>query len=266
MVLTDLIFRGFGDFCQLLETTFAKPSEETKTHKEVISSLKKAFFCLMVENDISQQLALKAAMRFEQEFLAELEMKTSLTFKLNYESAKKKLNQILLDIFSPCYKTQTKVQQTMFHFRSLKTTTNMYHRSSSSDKRPCKVFLVGLQGVGKTTFASKLARLYQRRNYHAGLIGVDTVRFGANDQIRQNATASHVDFFVSDDLAQTPCQIAIDGLRAFGALEEENFTGGGASNKTYEVVVIDPFGCSTNEPARFQTLLEITRTIRPDRI
>src|SRR6201996_9411112 len=49
------------------------------------------------------------------------------------------------------------------------------------------VMFVGLQGAGKTTTCTKLAKWYQARGFRTALVCADTFRAGAFDQLKQNA-------------------------------------------------------------------------------
>lgn len=61
--------------------------------------------------------------------------------------------------------------------------------------KPNIVMFVGLQGSGKTTTVTKLAKYYQRKGWKCCLICADTFRAGAFDQLQQNATKARIPFF-----------------------------------------------------------------------
>src|SRR6266568_1498715 len=50
-----------------------------------------------------------------------------------------------------------------------------------------KLMLVGIQGAGKTTSSVKLARFFQKRGLRVGIVGADTYRPGALEQLKQLA-------------------------------------------------------------------------------
>jgi signal recognition particle subunit SRP54 len=58
------------------------------------------------------------------------------------------------------------------------------------------VMLVGLFGSGKTTTASKLAKFYMKRGYRVGLLGLDTFRPAAMEQLEQLGKAINAPVFV----------------------------------------------------------------------
>ena len=53
------------------------------------------------------------------------------------------------------------------------------------DSVPFKILLVGLFGSGKTTTAAKLANYYKKRGYRVLLLGLDTFRPAAYQQLEQ---------------------------------------------------------------------------------
>ena len=58
-----------------------------------------------------------------------------------------------------------------------------------------KVLLLGIQGSGKTTVASKLARFLSKQGYRVGVIGADTFRPGALVQLRTMCEKSDVEVY-----------------------------------------------------------------------
>lgn len=61
--------------------------------------------------------------------------------------------------------------------------------------RPNVIMFVGLQGAGKTTTCTKLARHYQTRGFKTALVCADTFRAGAFDQLKQNATKAKIPYY-----------------------------------------------------------------------
>ncbi len=64
-------------------------------------------------------------------------------------------------------------------------------------KKPSYVMLVGLFGSGKTTTAGKIAKYYKKRGNKIALLGLDTYRPAAMDQLAQVAQKVDVPFFIS---------------------------------------------------------------------
>jgi signal recognition particle subunit SRP54 len=112
------------------------------------------------------------------------------------------------------------------------------------------IMFVGLQGAGKTTTCTKLARHYQSRGLRACLVCADTFRAGAFDQLRQNATKAKIPYYGS--LTETdPAVVARDGVEQF-------------KKERFDVIIVDTSGRHRQEAALFQEMVDIQRAIRPD--
>ena len=76
------------------------------------------------------------------------------------------------------------------------------------------IMFVGLQGSGKTTTCTKLARWYQARGFKACLVCADTFRAGAFDQLKQNATKAKIPYYGSHTQTD-PVVVAGEGVEKF---------------------------------------------------
>jgi signal recognition particle subunit SRP54 len=65
------------------------------------------------------------------------------------------------------------------------------------DVRPKRIMLVGLFGQGKTTFAGKLARYYQKKGVRADLIAADVHRPAAIDQLETLSKKVNAGFYAN---------------------------------------------------------------------
>ena len=87
------------------------------------------------------------------------------------------------------------------------------------------IMMVGLQGAGKTTSCTKLARHYAQRGFKACLVCADTFRAGAYDQLKQNATKAKIPYYGS--LTQTdPAVVAAEGVARF-------------KKEKFEIIIVD---------------------------
>ena len=87
-------------------------------------------------------------------------------------------------------------KDTEFHFKSGKIN---------------KVLMLGIQGSGKTTVSSKLAKFLTKQGYRVGAIGADTYRPGALIQLRTNCEKSNVEVYGEENNKDSP-NIVKNGL------------------------------------------------------
>lgn len=112
------------------------------------------------------------------------------------------------------------------------------------------IMLVGLQGAGKTTTCTKLARHYQARGFKACLVCADTFRAGAFDQLKQNATKARIPFY--GDLMQTdPAVVALEGVTRF-------------KKEKFEIIIVDTSGRHRQEADLLEEMVQIQKAVQPD--
>lgn len=76
------------------------------------------------------------------------------------------------------------------------------------------ILMFGIQGSGKTTVTSKLARWLTKKGYHVGVIGADTWRPGALTQLKMNCVKINVEVF-GDELNKDAASIVRNGINHF---------------------------------------------------
>ena len=112
------------------------------------------------------------------------------------------------------------------------------------------IMFVGLQGAGKTTTCTKLARHYQTRGFKTALVCADTFRAGAFDQLKQNATKAKIPYYGS--LTQTdPAVVAAEGVAKF-------------KKERFEIIVVDTSGRHRQEEELFAEMTQIQTAVTPD--
>ncbi|KAL9114764.1 MAG: hypothetical protein Q9227_001443 [Pyrenula ochraceoflavens] len=110
--------------------------------------------------------------------------------------------------------------------------------------------MVGLQGHGKTTTCTKVARHYQQRGFKSCLVCADTFRAGAYDQLKQNATKAKIPYY--GDLTQTdPAVVAAEGVARF-------------KKDKFEIIIVDTSGRHRQEQDLFDEMSQIQAAISPD--
>jgi len=113
-------------------------------------------------------------------------------------------------------------------------------------QRPLKIMMLGLFGSGKTTTSGKLAKYFKKRGMRVGLIGADTYRPAAQEQLRQLASQVGVDCFAKSGL--TAPENVSEGLREFAK---------------HDCVIVDTAGRNSLDPDMIQELVEIGRILKP---
>ena len=116
--------------------------------------------------------------------------------------------------------------------------------------KPNVIMFVGLQGAGKTTTCTKLARFYAQRGFKACLVCADTFRAGAYDQLKQNATKAKIPYYGS--LTQTdPAVVAAEGVARF-------------KKEKFEIIIVDTSGRHKQEADLFEEMVQVQNAIKPD--
>ncbi|CAD0114653.1 unnamed protein product [Aureobasidium uvarum] len=111
------------------------------------------------------------------------------------------------------------------------------------------IMFVGLQGAGKTTTCTKLARWYQARGFKTALVCADTFRAGAFDQLKQNATKAKIPYYGS--LTQTdPVIVAREGVDKF-------------KKEKFEIIIVDTSGRHRQEQDLFDEMVQIQKAVQP---
>lgn len=112
------------------------------------------------------------------------------------------------------------------------------------------IMFVGLQGAGKTTTCTKLARHYESRGFKSCLVCADTFRAGAFDQLKQNATKAKIPYYGS--LTQSdPAVVAREGVEKF-------------KKAKFEIIIVDTSGRHRQESALFEEMKDIQKAVLPD--
>ena len=90
------------------------------------------------------------------------------------------------------------------------------------------IFILGVNGTGKTTTAAKLCKYYMEKCYSIEAIAADTYRAGAIDQFEKWCQQINVKL-IKNELSSDPSSVVYDGLKS-------------ALTKDYNRVIIDTAG------------------------
>ena len=97
---------------------------------------------------------------------------------------------------------------------------------------PTVILFVGVNGVGKTTTIGKIAYNLKNEGKKVMLIGADTFRAGAVEQLKEWAERDKVDFYGKEE--SDPASVVFDGLSK-------------AKEEGYDVVLVDTAGRLQNK-------------------
>jgi fused signal recognition particle receptor len=118
---------------------------------------------------------------------------------------------------------------------------------------PAVIFVVGVNGVGKTTSIAKLANLYLQENRKPLLCAADTFRAAATEQLEVWAARLNLDI-VKQKSGADPAAVLFDALTA-------------ARNRHYDLVIVDTAGrlhTKYNLMAELQKMCRIAAREIPD--
>ncbi|QLH08537.1 signal recognition particle receptor subunit alpha [Candidatus Nitrosotenuis sp. DW1] len=113
-----------------------------------------------------------------------------------------------------------------------------------------KVLMLGIQGSGKTTISSKLAKFLTKQGYKVGVIGADTFRPGALVQLRTMCEKANVEVYGEENNRDSPA-IVKAGLKHF-------------ENSNLDIILIDTAGRHKEEKDLLDEMREIGKIADPD--
>lgn len=113
-----------------------------------------------------------------------------------------------------------------------------------------KVLMVGIQGSGKTTVTTKLAKFLTKQGYKVAVIGADTHRPAALVQLKTMCDKVSVEVY-GDEKNKDSLQIVKKGLKHF-------------ENSNLDIVLIDTAGRHKKEKELLDEMKQINKVTEPD--
>ena len=205
-----------------LRAAIKKIVNSSSVDEELIKELSKDIQRSLLQSDVNVKLVLEITKNIEYRSLNEkpppgLSRKDHIV-KILYDELAKLLGK-----------------DTEFHFKSGKIN---------------KILLLGIQGSGKTTVASKLARFLTKQGYQVGVIGADTFRPGALTQLRTMCEKSSVEVY-GEENNENPSQIVKNGLKHF-------------ENSNLDIILIDTAGRHKEEKDLLNEMKQINKVAVSD--
>ena len=115
-------------------------------------------------------------------------------------------------------------------------------------EKPFKIMLIGLFGSGKTTTAGKLATYFAKRGHKVALIGLDTHRPAAMEQIEQVAKQAKVPYLL-DKKEKSPLKIWDEFKKEY---------------KKYDILIIDTSGRDALSKDLIEEIENLNNDIKPN--
>jgi signal recognition particle subunit SRP54 len=111
------------------------------------------------------------------------------------------------------------------------------------------IVMLGVQGSGKTTTVSKLARLYSKKGFKVGVVAADTFRPGAITQLKTLAERISVDIY-ADEKQSDSIKVAEAGMKFF--------------EQSKSLIIIDTAGRHKEEKSLLDEMSKIVSKVKPD--
>jgi len=205
-----------------LRSAIKKIVNSSGIDEELIKELAKDVQRSLLQSDVNVKLVLEITKNLEERSINETPPPGL--------SRKDHIVKILYDELSKLLGNDTE-----FHFKSGKIN---------------KVLMLGIQGSGKTTISSKLAKFLTRQGYRVGVIGADTFRPGALVQLRTMCEKSNVEVF-GDERSKDSPDIVKRGLKHF-------------ENSNLDIILIDTAGRHKEEKDLLEEMTQISKVAEPD--
>jgi signal recognition particle subunit SRP54 len=113
------------------------------------------------------------------------------------------------------------------------------------NKKPFRILLVGLFGSGKTTTAGKMATFYKKRGYKTLLLGLDTFRPAAQEQLKQIGERIGIPVYAEKKMNDTLKMLENDKTK-------------------YDIIIADSAGRDALDKGLIKEVKEIYKKFKPD--
>jgi fused signal recognition particle receptor len=167
------------------------------------------------------------------------------------EKIKEDLSKSLVD--KPLPRTQVEeviIETLKKSIKEILEVKNINFLEKVRSKKPFVICFVGINGSGKTTTISKVARLLQKNNLSCVMAASDTFRAAAIDQLQHHADKLKIKL-IKQDYGADPAAVAFDAIRH-------------AETKNIDVVLVDTAGRMHSNSNLIDEMKKIIRVAKPD--
>ena len=126
-------------------------------------------------------------------------------------------------------------------------------KNTQAPEKPASILLVGPFGSGKTTTTSKLAHYYQKRGLRVGIIGADTFRPAAIDQLEQLVQKIPGTLFYSNRNEKEAFKVVREGIEEL-------------KKKGAHTIIVDSAGRSALDPELVDEVKHIHSVLKPEHV
>lgn len=212
--------------------------EKKLSEKEVKSILEDLQFEL-ISNDVASPVAKEIAAELQDQLIGKRVKRLSNPEQIVQNTLEKKILEMLQQGQGNLLKTIQK-----------KAKANLSRIKSGKEVKPYKIMFIGPNGAGKTTSIAKLAWKLKQEEISSVLVGSDTFRAGAQEQLKKHAEALELPI-ISGEYGKDPASVGYDAI---------NF----AKSKRVSVILIDTAGRLGGDINLIQEMQKMDRIIEPD--
>jgi len=177
----------------------------------------------------------------KQEALQELFFEADLGSKLSFE---------LTDLIEPLLRKSEIDEEKVFNKIEtfLLEKLGPFEKPDFKDKKPLVIFMVGINGSGKTTTCAKLAKILMDENQKVLLIAADTFRAAAQQQLKSWADRIECPIIIGNP-TQDPSSVIYDGIQS-------------GISKNVDVIIVDTAGRLHTKQDLMQELSKMSRVAK----
>lgn len=198
----------------------------------------------IVNSTVIDEELIKELSKDIQRSLLLADVNVKLVLKITTELEKRAINEI------PPPGLSRKDHIVKIVFEELKKLLGTDNKLSILSNKTNVIMIIGIEGSGKTTIASKLAKFLHDKEHKVGIIGADTYRPGALSQLKTICNKIDVSIY-GEEQNKNSKQVVTNGLKVF-------------RRSNFDVILIDTAGRHKHEHDLFDEMIKINEIAKPD--